>query len=61
MRIHELCDDPFDIRYSKPLHGSLDDTRTSRLGNIRIIFRVVREQLVIVVVRIGPRGDVYGS
>jgi mRNA interferase RelE/StbE len=58
-RVEEICADPYDIRTSKPLHGSLADARSSRLGELRITFRVVREHVVVVVVRIGPRGDIY--
>lgn len=58
-RVDELCADPFDHRLSKPLHGDMSETRSSRIGDIRVTFRVIHDVLVVLVVRIGPRGDVY--
>lgn len=58
-RIDLLSLDPFDPDLSKPLHGGLDGLRTSRVGDLRIIFEVRERVLLLYVVRIGPRGDVY--
>jgi mRNA interferase RelE/StbE len=54
-----ICDNPYDRAHSKPLHGDQVDTRSSRIGELRIIFRVIEAELVVLIVRVGPRGDVY--
>jgi len=59
-RVELICEDPFNGNVSKPLQGRLDGTRSSRVGNFRIIFEVVQGELLVSVVKIGPRGDVYG-
>lgn len=43
-----------------PLKG-YSNTYRIRLGNIRIIYEIHRHELVIVVIDIGPRGQVYDS
>lgn len=54
----QLADDPksegLDI---KPLSGR--DGYRLRIGQWRAIYRIEDERLVIEVMRIGPRGDVY--
>jgi mRNA interferase RelE/StbE len=58
-RVELICEDPFNGNVSKPLQGRLDGTRSSRVGELRIIFEVVQGELLVSVVKIGPRGDVY--
>ena len=58
-RLAALCVDPYDRALSKPLRGELDNTRSSRVGEWRILYRVLDARLVVLVVRVGPRGDVY--
>lgn len=60
-RVAQLCGDPFDHRISKALHGRMAGVRGSRIGEIRLTYHVVEDRLVVLVVRIGPRGDVYKS
>ena len=60
-QVEAICEDPYNPRLSKPLHGELASVRSSRVGNLRVIVRVIDERVVVVVVRIGPRGDVYKS
>lgn len=45
-------------RSNKPLQG-MRDTYRIRAGSWRLIYRVVDEELIITVVKVGPRGDVY--
>lgn len=53
----KLETDPRPAR-SKQLQG-FKDTYRLRLGDWRIIYVIVDEQLIITVIKIGPRGDVY--
>ena len=58
-RVRQICDDPFDLSLSKPLRGRLANRRSSRIGDYRILFEVINDELVVLVIRVGPRGDVY--
>ncbi|NJL27735.1 MAG: type II toxin-antitoxin system RelE/ParE family toxin [Thermoanaerobaculia bacterium] len=42
-----------------PLKGEFGGLRRVRVGDYRIVYEVVQDQLVILVVRVGQRGDVY--
>ncbi len=57
-RIDELGADPFDPRISQAL-TNIADLRKSRVGGWRIIFRVDRGELVVLVLMIARRGQVY--
>jgi mRNA interferase RelE/StbE len=56
-RISELETNPFPAG-SRKLHGQEDLFRV-RVGDYRIIYRVDGKRIVIVIVRIGHRKDVY--
>jgi mRNA-degrading endonuclease RelE of RelBE toxin-antitoxin system len=56
-----LSEDLSDLRLSKPLHGTLSGRRSSRIGELRVMYDVSRERVLVTIVRIGPRGDVYGG
>ncbi len=56
-RFAELQSDPY-LRKSKPLAG-LAGLRSSRVGDLRIIYTVEDTLILVEVVKIGPRGDVY--
>lgn len=51
------CENPRLI--GKPLHGNLRDKWRYRVGNYRILARINDDQVVIVVVEIGHRKDIY--
>jgi len=55
-KFEKLKADPFDPQNSKPLKGR-DDQRSARVGDLRILFRVDGEDII--VADIGPRGDIY--
>ena len=55
--ITELCENPFPPGVKK-LHGQPDHFRI-RVGNCRIIYRVDGRRVVVVIVRIGHRREVY--
>jgi mRNA interferase RelE/StbE len=57
-RFTALGDDPFGSRLSKPL-TNLGNLRSSRVGGLRILFTVDREENVVFVEKIAPRGQVY--
>lgn len=57
--LEELCLDPLAPQLSAPLHGTLAGLRRARFGQHRIVFRVEDDRLMVVVIRIGPRGDIY--
>lgn len=58
-RLEQLAADPFDPGSSKPLHGQLAHARSSRIGSFRILFRVLQDRVLVIVMDIGPRGDIY--
>lgn len=57
--LEHLCLNPRDALISKPLHGEWQGCRSSRIGNLRIIYEVAEQLLLVRVLRLGPRGDVY--
>ena len=59
-RLDQLREDPLDLAHSKPLK-SRRGQRSSRIGNLRIIFTVEDVIRLVSVSEIGPRGDIYRS
>ncbi|RYM05895.1 type II toxin-antitoxin system RelE/ParE family toxin [Sporolactobacillus sp. THM7-7] len=56
--ITELSNNPYDVSNVKKLKGYKNIYR-KRVGDIRIIFRVRDSILLIAIITIGYRGDVY--
>jgi mRNA interferase RelE/StbE len=56
-RLDQIAEDPYG-RHTKPLHGA-GGRRGARVGGLRIVFTVDRDQRVVDVVEIGPRGEIY--
>jgi mRNA interferase RelE/StbE len=54
--VDALCDDP---RRGSQLKGSLTGLRRLRVGTYRVIYEVRSRALVILVLRVGHRNDVY--
>ena len=57
-RLDDLATDPWDSSVSKALTG-LVGLRSSRVESIRIVYRVVENRVLVLVERVGPRGQVY--
>ena len=56
-RVTSLCDDPFPSGVKK-LQGLPGHFRT-RVGDYRVVYRVDGQRVVIVIVRIGHRREIY--
>jgi mRNA interferase RelE/StbE len=56
-KIKDLCDHPFPSG-SKKLHGKPDHIRI-RVGDYRVIYRIDGSRVVVVIVRIDHRREVY--
>ncbi|CAM4399611.1 type II toxin-antitoxin system RelE/ParE family toxin [Paenibacillus alkaliterrae] len=54
-----LSIDPFEAPNVKRMKGSEDQVFRLRVGNFRIIYEIKNDELIICVMRIGPRGDIY--
>ncbi|MBI3291960.1 MAG: type II toxin-antitoxin system RelE/ParE family toxin [Elusimicrobia bacterium] len=48
-----------DPSLGKPLHGKLQGLRSYRMGNYRILYEVRHSHLMIVVVELGHRREIY--
>ena len=57
--INQLRENPFAIPNVKPLEESHHDDFRIRLGSLRLLYRIHNDTLIIVVLDIGPRGDIY--
>ena len=57
-RLAQLAENPFDPRLSSPLTQRAG-LRKSRVGGWRILFNIDREALVVFVLTIDTRGQVY--
>lgn len=57
-RCFQLADDPFDPRLSAPLTERAG-VRKSRVGGWRILFSVNRDALVLYIITVDTRGQVY--
>jgi mRNA interferase RelE/StbE len=47
------------IKLGKPLTGPLSGLYRYRIGHYRVIYEVRKQELIVVVVRVGHRKDVY--
>lgn len=44
----------------KPLHGELRGLRSYRLGSYRVLYEIRRARLLVVVIDLGHRREIYG-
>ena len=54
----EIAPDPL---LGKPLHGTLKGLRSKRVGNLRIIYQIIKNELVIMIINLEHRKKVYQS
>ena len=59
-RLELLAERPYDANLAIPLRGKAD-MRRMRVGDLRVLFQIVDDESVLLVVDIGPRGDIYRS
>ncbi|MEO8541045.1 MAG: type II toxin-antitoxin system RelE/ParE family toxin [bacterium] len=57
--LDQLRTNPLDPLISRPLSGKWEGAGRSRIGNLRLIYEVIDERLLVYVIRLGPRGDIY--
>jgi mRNA interferase RelE/StbE len=57
--IDVLSKNPYEIPNSKPLSGISGNVYRLRIGQLRMIYEIKNEHLIIIILRIGPRGDIY--
>lgn len=57
--IDSLRENPYSIPNVKPLEGSDNADYRIRIGSIRLLYRIQNDELIIIVLDIGPRGDIY--
>jgi mRNA interferase RelE/StbE len=55
----KLQADPYALPHVKRMQGSDYEDYRVRFGDFRLLYRIVNGELVILVLDIGPRGDVY--
>lgn len=54
-----LKQNPFIVSNVKPIQGINKDMYRIRIGDLRIIYCIENEKLLIFIIKIGPRGDIY--
>ena len=52
----EIAHDPL---LGKPLQGTLKGLRSQRIGNLRIIYQIIKNELVVMVINLEHRKKVY--
>ena len=57
LKVREVAADPVGARNVKKLKGR--DGYRLRIGDWRVIFTIDNGELVLIVIEIGPRGDIY--
>jgi mRNA interferase RelE/StbE len=59
--IMEISKDPYgtDTTRIVKMKGQVNDVYRYRLGGVRIIYKIIKDDLVLLISEIGNRGDVY--
>lgn len=54
-----LSENPYNQNLSVKKMQGLDDTYRLRVGFYRVVFSIIKVELIIFVIKVGPRGDMY--
>ena len=54
-----LKENPFSDANIKRLHGELTGLYRYRVGSLRVVYKIEEEKVMVIVVAIGSRGDIY--
>jgi mRNA interferase RelE/StbE len=54
--VERLSGNPY---LGEPLSGDLDGLRRLRIGNYRVLYLVDTDNVIIIVLKVGKRGDIY--
>nr|WP_198032059.1 type II toxin-antitoxin system RelE/ParE family toxin [Paenibacillus sp. J14] len=57
--LEQLSLNPFGNPNIKKMKGKEGNYYRLRVGNYRIVYEIINNELIIYVVRLGPRGDIY--
>jgi mRNA interferase RelE/StbE len=57
--LYRLQDDPYSLPNIKPIKGSDYEDYRYRFGDFRLMYRIINGELIILILDIGPRGDIY--
>lgn len=57
--IEKMIKNPFEGSHIKKLRGRLKGKYRYKVGSLRIVYSINKEEKVIYIEAIGPRGDVY--
>lgn len=55
----KLTTDP--ISYGKPLRYSLKGYRRLRVGDYRVVYKIIEDKIIVLIIDIGHRKDIYES
>lgn len=55
----DLKENPLIGPNTKRLHGELEGLYRYRVASLRVVYRVEEEKIIVVIVAIGSRGDIY--
>ncbi|MCL6592054.1 MAG: type II toxin-antitoxin system RelE/ParE family toxin [Firmicutes bacterium] len=50
---------PYNDSNIKQLHGELTGLFRYRAGSLRVVYKIEEEKVMVIIVAIGPRGDIY--
>lgn len=57
--LEKLRTNPFEHPHIKKMKGIEDPIYRLRVGDYRVIYEMKNDELIIYVIRVGPRGDIY--
>lgn len=57
--IDGLSENPYNTKNVKPLIGFGSEVYRIRFGDFRLLYQVEHDYLIVLIIKIGPRGDVY--